>query len=102
MHFVHRCLHAALGAIEFLAHTLPFALVGRLGNRLRVRRDRIANADSLRQTQDALADLLHRRCVFGLDRDKAIGNDGAEKQSDPRSFGKIAALFGAHIFAPID
>ena len=30
VHFVHRLLHAVLGAIELLPHILPFALVRRL------------------------------------------------------------------------
>ena len=64
-------------------------------------RDRIANANAFGQTQNALPDLLHGRSVFGLDRDKAVGNDSAEKQSNPRSLGEVAAFLGAHEFAPI-
>ena len=101
VHFVHRLLDAVLRAIEFLANADPIALVGRFGDGLGVRRNRIAHANALGEREDALANLLHRGRIFRLHRDEAIGDHRAEQKGDARTFGEIASLFVPDVFAPV-
>ena len=101
MHFVHRLLHAILGAIELLPYVLPFSLVRRFNDRLGVLGDRAFDANSSRQRLNPLADLLHRRRVLRLHGDKAIGNHGPKKERNARSFCKIASLVAANVFPPV-
>ena len=91
-----------MSAIEFLTHILPFALVGRLSDRLGVGRDRIANANAFGQIQDPLPDFLHRWSVFRLHRDESIGNHSPEQECNSRPFGEVTAFLGPDVFAPVD
>ena len=52
--------------------------------------------------QDALANVLYRRRVFRLHRNKAICDHCPQQQGDARPLGKIWPLIAADVFLPID
>ena len=101
MHLIHCLLHAALGAIQFLAYVFPITLVRRLDDRLRVWGDRVSHADSLRERQDTLANLFYRLCVFRLHRDKTVGDHCPQQEGDARALGKIRSFVAANVLLPV-
>ena len=101
VHFVHRLLHAVLGAVEFLPHRRPVTAVRCLRDRLGVGHDRAPHPNALGQTNDTLADLLHTRRVLRLHRDEAVGDDRPEEERDPRALGEIGSFVRADEFLPV-
>ena len=102
LHFVHRLLHAILGAIELLPHVLPLSFVRCLRDRFCMRSNGIAHANSLRQRQHTLPNVFYGRRILRLNCDKTIGNHRSEQKGNTRSLGKICPLFRAHEFLPVD
>ena len=76
--FRHRVFDFVERAIEFLAHELPVASVGRIDDRIRTLRYRFANAERTAETQHTVADVFHLRHITSLDRDEALRDDTAQ------------------------
>src|SRR5215471_18479332 len=91
MYLAHRLLHAHLSTIELLAHRAPVPSIGRFSDGFRMRQDGVSDADSFRQTNDPLANLLYARGVLCLDRDKAIRDDRSQKKSDSGTLCKVCS-----------
>ncbi|PYK17861.1 MAG: hypothetical protein DME55_08670 [Verrucomicrobia bacterium] len=102
MHFIHCLLHAVLGPIQFKPHIFPITFVRRLDDRLGMWRDRISDANPLRQCHDTLANILYRRRVFRLHRDETISDHCPQQECNTRPLGEIWPFIAADVFLPID
>src|SRR4051812_5314996 len=101
VHFVHRLLNAVLRAIQFLPDAGPVSLISGFRDGLCMWRDRVTDANPLRQPQHPLTNVLNRRSILSLDSNESIRDHRAEKERDAWAFRKIIAFAAPDVLLPV-